>query len=79
MKNKPINKGFKKSNVTDLVGKGKMDLPIGKLYSFGKSQTNEDKKAKEHYEGKEDETNVVRKGRWYDKVIPRWFDNESKF
>jgi hypothetical protein len=35
--------------------------------------------AKEHYEGKEDETNVVRKGRWYDKVIPRWFDNESKF
>ena len=35
--------------------------------------------AKEHYERKEDESNLVRKGRWYDKVIPRWFDNESKF
>jgi hypothetical protein len=35
--------------------------------------------AKEHYEGKEDESNVLRKGRWYDKIVPRWFDNESKF
>lgn len=35
--------------------------------------------AKDYYEKKEDESNVVRKGRWYDKVIPRWFDNESKF
>jgi len=35
--------------------------------------------AKEHYEGKEGETNVVRQGRWYDKIVPRWFDNESKF
>jgi hypothetical protein len=49
MKNKPINKGVKKSNITDLVGKGKMDLPIGKLYSIGKSQTNEDKRAKEQF------------------------------
>lgn len=35
--------------------------------------------AKEHYEGKDDEPNVVRKGRWYDKIVPKWFDNESKF
>ena len=35
--------------------------------------------AKEHYEGKDDELNVVRKGKWYDKIMPRWFDNESKF
>lgn len=35
--------------------------------------------AKEHYEGKEDDNRVVVKGRWYDKIVPKWFDNESKF
>jgi len=35
--------------------------------------------AKEHYEGKEDDDRVVVKGRWYDKIVPKWFDNESKF
>lgn len=35
--------------------------------------------AKEHYVGKEEEERVVRKGRWYDKIVHRWFDNESKF
>ena len=35
--------------------------------------------AKEHYVGKEEEERVVRKGMWYDKIVHRWFDNESKF
>jgi hypothetical protein len=36
--------------------------------------------AKEHYEGKDDDDDrVVVKGRWYDKIVPKWFDNESKF
>lgn len=36
--------------------------------------------AKEHYVGKEeDDDRVVAKGRWYDKIVPKWFDNESKF
>lgn len=49
MKSKTIKKATKKSNVTDLVGNAKMDLPIGKLYSIGKTQTNEDKRAKEQF------------------------------
>lgn len=32
--------------------------------------------AKEDYDPEE---RVVAKGRWYDKIVHRWFDNESKF
>jgi hypothetical protein len=32
--------------------------------------------AKEYYDPEE---SVVKKGRWYDKIVHRWFDNESKF
>lgn len=32
--------------------------------------------AKEHYDPTE---RVVVKGRWYEKIVHRWFDNESKF
>jgi hypothetical protein len=32
--------------------------------------------AKEHYEPEE---LVVKKGKWYQKITHRWFDNESKF
>jgi hypothetical protein len=32
--------------------------------------------AKEHYEP---EDLVVKKGKWYQKITHRWFDNESKF
>ena len=34
-------KKFKKSEIVDLIGKKKMNLPIGKLYSVGKSETKE--------------------------------------
>jgi len=32
--------------------------------------------AEEHYDP---EKKVVVKGRWYDKIVHKWFDNESKF
>jgi Holliday junction resolvasome RuvABC endonuclease subunit len=32
--------------------------------------------AKEHYDPEE---RVVKKGKWYQKITHRWFDNESKF
>ncbi len=38
---KVIKKPKKKSNVKDLVGKTKMNLPIGKLYSMGKTESKE--------------------------------------
>jgi hypothetical protein len=38
---KPINKTFKKSEITDLVGKKNMNLPIGQMYSMGKKNTSE--------------------------------------
>ena len=40
----PIKKTIKKSNITDLVGNVKMNLPIGKLYSLKKSENKESKK-----------------------------------
>ena len=36
-----IKKSIKKSNITNLVGKTKMNKPIGKLYSISKTETDE--------------------------------------
>jgi hypothetical protein len=36
-----IKKSIKKSEVTDLIGKTKMKKPIGKLFSMGKTETDE--------------------------------------
>jgi hypothetical protein len=40
-----IKKTIKKSNITDLIGNTKMNLPIGKLYSMKKSEAKESKKS----------------------------------
>ena len=40
-----MKKTFKKSEITDLIGKKSMDLPIGKLYSIGKTPKNENNKS----------------------------------
>ena len=46
---KVIKRKIQKNKIKNLIGKVKMDKPIGKLFSLGKSTTNENARAKEQF------------------------------